>query len=135
MRILQFLYCTVNLLYSREHISGGRSSIIEKVLLLVPHDQRIKIQSFTEKKIQKWNSTHNPFFFPSTIVDIRRYFDPGLFDRIVEMDFEGKKYMCVKNYDKFLRNCYGDYMKLPPEKERVLTHHPIVVDTESNYKI
>ena len=27
-----------------------------------------------------------------------------------------------KNYDKWLRHIFGDYMQLPPENERVLEH-------------
>ncbi len=36
--------------------------------------------------------------------------------------FEGKSYTTFKNYDKILRNFYGDYMQFPPEEERVLAH-------------
>ncbi len=36
--------------------------------------------------------------------------------------FENKMYTTFENYDKVLRNYYGDYMKLPPEEERVLAH-------------
>ncbi len=39
-----------------------------------------------------------------------------------EIEFENKMYTTFANYDKFLNNYYGDYMVLPPEEERVLTH-------------
>ena len=41
----------------------------------------------------------------------------------VDMEFCGKMYSAPKNYDRVLRIAYGDYMKLPPENERV-AHNP-----------
>ncbi|MCR5629814.1 LicD family protein [Eubacterium sp.] len=38
------------------------------------------------------------------------------------IEFEGKKYHAIDSYDEFLSNVYGDYMKLPPEKDRVRRH-------------
>lgn len=133
LRKLQFFYCALNLLYSREHISGGKSSVIEKVLLMVPHKIRVRIANYMEKSIQKWNTSRNPFFFPSTIEDAGIYYDSDLFDQMIDIEFAGQKCMCVTKYDKFLRRRYGDYMQLPPEEERVLKHHPIVVDMHHNY--
>lgn len=40
----------------------------------------------------------------------------------VILDFEDRKYRCPANYDAVLRTCFGDYMQLPPEEERVLPH-------------
>ena len=39
-----------------------------------------------------------------------------------EIKFEGCSFLCFKNYDMFLHRWYGDYMKLPPENERVIGH-------------
>ena len=36
-------------------------------------------------------------------------------------EFEGKKYKCYHDTDAYLKSLYGDYMKLPDEKDRV-TH-------------
>lgn len=39
-----------------------------------------------------------------------------------EIEFEKLKFMAFKNYDYYLKNIYGDYMKLPPIDKQV-THH------------
>lgn len=39
-----------------------------------------------------------------------------------ELEFEGKKFCAPSQYDKYLKQLYGDYMKLPP-KEKQITHH------------
>lgn len=36
-----------------------------------------------------------------------------------KVTFEGKEYKTFKNYDERLKQLYGDYMKLPPENERL----------------
>ncbi|MDO4265563.1 MAG: LicD family protein [Eubacteriales bacterium] len=39
-----------------------------------------------------------------------------------ELLFEGHRMMVPENYDAVLREIYGDYMKLPPEEQRVPSH-------------
>lgn len=39
-----------------------------------------------------------------------------------EIKFEGHDFMCISNYDTYLRNTYGDYMKLPPKEQQVRGH-------------
>ncbi len=39
-------------------------------------------------------------------------------DELVLADFEDTEFFIFKSYDKFLRDVYGDYMKLPPEDQR-----------------
>lgn len=41
------------------------------------------------------------------------------FDEMIEVEFEGRKFPIFKEYDRYLKPGYGDYMKLPPEKDRI----------------
>lgn len=41
---------------------------------------------------------------------------------LTEYEFEGRSFLGVKEYDKYLKLWYGDYMELPPEDKRV-SHH------------
>lgn len=48
---------------------------------------------------------------------------PGsLFDGFVELDFENKKFMAVKDWKIYLTNLFGDYMKLPPVEQQITKH-------------
>jgi lipopolysaccharide cholinephosphotransferase len=48
--------------------------------------------------------------------------DPTVFKSYINISFEGHTYRCIAQYDTYLTNLYGDYMKLPPIEERQ-THH------------
>lgn len=40
----------------------------------------------------------------------------------VLVDFEGRQFCAMKEFDYFLRSIYGDYMQLPPEEKRIAKH-------------
>lgn len=66
-----------------------------------------------DKRILVHNEIFNnrPYIFPIT-----------LFDSLIKVEFEGREFYSIKDYDIYLKVCYGDYMKLPPEEQRI-THH------------
>jgi lipopolysaccharide cholinephosphotransferase len=45
-----------------------------------------------------------------------------LFQNYTYVDFEDLKVKTMIGYDEFLRNIYGEYMKLPPQEKRVSVH-------------
>lgn len=53
---------------------------------------------------------------------IRNYQLCSDFETTLEAEFEGHSFRIMNGYDRFLRNIYGDYMKLPPEDQRVPKH-------------
>ena len=51
----------------------------------------------------------------------------SFFDEYIELTFEKINFMVIKEYDRYLKQVFGDYMKLPPENER-RTHSLSFVD-------
>ncbi|MBQ3423885.1 MAG: LicD family protein [Clostridia bacterium] len=49
---------------------------------------------------------------------VEEYIEREGYGEPVEVEFEGKRYNGPANADKYLRNLYGDYMKLPPVEAR-----------------
>lgn len=49
-------------------------------------------------------------------------------------DFEGYKFFGVQDADSYLKSIYGDYMQMPPIKERKSHHHFIYVNLDLPYK-
>ena len=133
-RKLQRIACMINLLYSREFTSGSKYELVEKILLRLPRFIRMKIWSFTEGFIQKWSDLQSEqYFFPCTFEDIFKLYPANMFDKMNNIIFCDNEYMCVADPEVPLTLAYGNYMALPPENERVLTHHPLVVRFDSNY--
>ena len=46
----------------------------------------------------------------------------SIHDNHIDLPFEDRKYMAIKDYDIYLTSLFGDYMQLPPEEKQV-THH------------
>ena len=57
-------------------------------------------------------------------------FEKEWFEDFLFAEFEGYKFKIPLGYDKILTALYGDYMKLPPENERV-THHQNLMYSKS----
>lgn len=53
------------------------------------------------------------------------------FDNLIKIQFEDGEFYCSKSYDDFLKQCYGDYMTLPSEEDRI-THDIDVEIVSSN---
>lgn len=44
-------------------------------------------------------------------------------DNLVSIQYEGYNVKCIKNYDEFLSQYYGNYLELPPKNEQVSNHN------------
>jgi len=56
---------------------------------------------------------------------IREMYPKSIFNGYSCVEFENRQYMAMKGYEEFLVLAYGDYMKLPPEEQRVGPHNII----------
>ena len=136
-RNLQFCFSAVMLLFYRGYASGngGVTGLIERLLLSLPKRWHSPLRTWAENGVKQWNEKKTrQIIFPSTINDMVRYYDADIFDRLREMAFEDRAYCCFDEFDAVLRTQYGAYMELPPEEDRVLKHHPYLVDFEHNYE-
>ena len=54
---------------------------------------------------------------------VRGIFPKKWFNEIIDVEFAGHSFKAPKEYDKILTHGYGDYKKLPPEKDRIAHHY------------
>lgn len=75
---------------------------------------------FTKKGIKLYKKYIN--YDTDYVAVLDKICKKSLLDSMIELEFEGEKFMAPKEYDLRLKLVYGDYMKLPPIEEQV-THH------------
>lgn len=56
------------------------------------------------------------------------------FDNVEYLDFENYKIPVMAGYKRYLTMMWGDYMKLPPEEQRVAKHDLVYLSTTETYK-
>jgi len=82
-----------------------------------------KIIVFFQNEVDKVNYKHSKYLLaPSFHKEKKQRLEKSLYEKFVDIEFEGDMYKGLKGYDTYLTMQYGEYMQLPPEKDRV-THH------------
>ncbi len=98
------------LLYGSKKNTGKLLEDIDKIKMSVPKGKNVSV-------------------FDGFIVENKDWFN-----ECAEYEFEGKKYIGVKDYHSYLTQIYGDYMQLPPEEKCVPQHYTTIIDTGKSYK-
>lgn len=64
---------------------------------------------------------------------MKNWYDKGWFTTYMEKAFEDCMMPLPVGYDAYLRTVFGDYMELPPEKDRVAHHDCVFLDLHEPY--
>lgn len=131
--------CLKYQIYTRENHHEFNNTIVSAFIRLLmnitTYKGRMKYrQRFIEKVRRIDKDTNLPLVSISTPSSLKFLFPSNIADEYTELPFEDGNFMCFKNWDEFLRIEFGDYMQLPPEKERSWQHHPIVIDFEHSWE-
>ncbi|MBE7081788.1 MAG: LicD family protein [Clostridiales bacterium] len=110
---------------------GGKFlKLLSKILLIPPRKMQLKIRNRLERQIidkYKDLKTDYDYICMGCPNDLKYFYKKELIENYTTILFEGIEVSTNANYDEILRFKYGDYMKLPPEEERVCTHNPEVI--------
>lgn len=101
---------------------------ISKILLSLISVRNILLLMNIIGKIKDYEHSKYVECFYSTTTKKEKYLK-SVFDNYTLQYFEGKQYKIPADYDTYLRQQYGDYMKLPPIEKQV-SHH----DSEAWWK-
>lgn len=93
---------------------------------------------FPEKMFRKFvmlksrqNTRRVHTFLGGAVIKSHNMFPREIFQNYELVDFEGAMFPLVKDYDAYLRICFGDYMELPPLENRKM--HAVFFDLERSY--
>lgn len=116
-------------------IVSGNQAIMTKIGPAVASRVNMKNKLIKmDEKAKRWN-----FDMCDTVADIVSsiYIVPmekTVFEKSVDLYFEGHKVKAPVGYDRYLTLMYGDYMKLPPEDKRKPHHNFAFLDLEKSYR-
>lgn len=112
--VFKYLWCSIGRAHRRVRVLEGMRKLSEKH----PFDESVKVASYG-----LWYG-HDRHDMP------KEWFGKG-----VKGSFEDLEVLLPCEYDKMLRKIYGDYMQLPPERERQTQHRCVYInlDERVNY--
>ncbi len=90
------------------------------------------IRAFVMQKNNK-NTKNVHCFLGAAVMKAHNIFPRRLFDEFDLVMFEGVLFPIIKNYDTYLKICFGDYMKLPPLNKRNAHVHALHFDLNKPY--
>ena len=84
---------------------------------------RKRLARFLSRYSQKFNGRGYGSAFECVQGLLQKHkFPKSLFGQMADYPFEDRVFQGFEDADSYLRNAYGDYMKLPPVEKRVTTH-------------
>ena len=95
------------------------------ILMKIPVSgiSRARMARFLSRYAQRFNGRgyHSAFECVQGLLQ-KNKFPKALFEELADYPFEDRIFQGFADADAYLRNGYGDYMKLPPVEKRVATH-------------
>lgn len=130
-RLRQYLFYWNVMLYqllTREFVPPKSGKVVQFVsrVLLMFYSKGRRPQKRTQllNKITKYHAdTSLEVVSINTVESLKYRLAPDILDHDTELFFERRGYTCFADWDNYLCKLYGDYMRLPPENERVWKHN------------
>lgn len=117
---------------------GKLLNIVGNLMLKIIGDNKLKLKiaSFFEKNMSKYDI--NKCKYVKELCAGPKYmknlYDKKIFRSSVMKKFENIELPVPIGYDSYLKTAFGNYMELPPEKERVNSHDIVFMDLQNSYK-
>jgi lipopolysaccharide cholinephosphotransferase len=127
-------YICIRMLQEKDGVFRKRDTFLKKIIYgfinvvarFFSHSYLVKT---CEKNMTKYSRNNTKYY--TSIAGYYGYdkeiVPSSFFDEYIELTFEKINFMVIKEYDRYLKQVFGDYMKLPPENER-RTHSLSFVD-------
>lgn len=116
----------LRLVYTRDYAytrGGVLLNIASHILLAKSKKYKEKLKNKYSEYVKQYCDLQSDFEYASLACpEELSYFHPSDLFEVIETDFEGRKFFITRKSDEMLTIMYGDYMQLPPEKDRVCKH-------------
>lgn len=112
----------------KKQISSNKIKLLLKNLLsiiLKPVNLQ-KLVKRMDKMFKKYNSLEGDSYaliYGLIDSDRKHYYKKEFFTNTEKINFEDEQFYIISEYDTYLKDRYGNYMKLPDESQRVTNHN------------
>ena len=132
------LFCLFNRQFPPQN-KGKFANFIGKFLLSIFRTKHIryKLWTFAEKQMTKYPINSETQYVTELCVTykyMKNQYPKEFFEKAIYREFEGHKMPIPVGYDGYLHMAFGNYMELPPEKERVPKHDVVYINLKESYK-
>lgn len=121
----QYLCAKYLLCYQLSERTYKSASLKKKIMMAMAFPLKMKsLRKYFYHQTQKYNSreTRRMCSFFENSRWKTGVFDKDIFGEPQLLKFENEMLPVAKEYDRYLRQIFGDYMQLPPEEKRVSLH-------------
>lgn len=125
--------------YFKDNMKKSNTKVyyLTKVISAIPLKIRHIIARFLDLFIYTNTGQSQKFFNVwciSADLGANRLYDRCLFNGYTTLEFEEHNFSCLKNYDKYLRQMFGDYMQLPPVEKRTSGHKIVKLKFDEEHR-
>lgn len=112
--------------YKNGFVLGKKCNTLKRIMGKIVFLKNTTLLNLQDKILQMQDNKGGNYILnlASTYDYKREIFEKNDYFPAKKLEFEGKKYNVPNQYEKVLKQVYGDYMKLPPKENRV-THNPV----------
>lgn len=132
------LYAIYNVQRLPENQGGNGMKTAIKIMLgaVKSPEKRYRIWRRAERHMKKYDFETSSYVkeLVASFRTMHCLYPRKNFDESVLLDFEGHKFPAHHYYKMYLENVYHDYMKLPPENERVPKGDIVYANLDESYK-
>ncbi len=124
--IIRIITSTIHVKRKTGKLKNCQHKAFVTLFRILPVKLLYKIEKKLLMKDYKKDTSHRVCYF--TVYPVRtEYMNENIFLPVSRGEFEKEKFNIINKPEEFLKNIYGDYMKLPPVSKRV-NHSIIKVD-------
>lgn len=131
-----FQSCFSNILISQSlFFRGYQTKSVKKQIFTILAALFYPCKDMMFKFITKFNTKTKFDFYCCFLGDRKKvYMNRNWFKKIKKIDFEGRRFSCISEPQKYLESAYGNWKELPSLKEREGKIHAKIFDTLKDYK-
>lgn len=140
-RYKQLFYATIFNLFNAQRLPNNKGKLVRAMAWILFHiipskNVQFRIWRYAEKQMSKykWNDCNTVTELIGSIRGMLMKHPKEWFDHADYLEFEGYKMPAMAGYRQYLELIWGDYMQLPPLKDRIAKHDVVYINLEKPYK-